>query len=209
MKAQTCKWPVLRAGVVILSCLAAGCAEMPDAPLGETVPMADASGYLIGPGDTVQVFVWRNPELSATVPVRPDGRISTPLIEDMPAAGKTPTVLARDIEAVLARYVQKPIVTVIPSAFIGPFSQQIRVVGEASQPRAIPYRQQMTVLDVMIEVGGLTEFAAGNRARIVRRNEGRQTTYRARLDDLLKDGDVTANVDMAPGDIVIIPQSWF
>lgn len=208
MRTQKVKWGMVP-WLVAFSWLVASCAEMPDAPFGESARAADPANYQIGPGDTVQVFVWRNPELSSTVPVRPDGRISTPLIEDMQAAGKTPTTLARDIEKVLAKYVQQPIVTVIPSSFIGPFSQQIRVVGEAAEPRAIPYRQQMTVLDVMIEVGGLTDFAAGNRARIIRRDNGRQTTYRARLDDLLKEGDVTANVEMAPGDIVIIPQSWF
>jgi polysaccharide biosynthesis/export protein len=165
--------------------------------------------YIIGPGDTIQVFVWRNPELTTTVPVRPDGRITVPLVEDMQATGKTPTALARDMENVLKQYVQEPIVNVIVSNFIGPFGQQVRVVGEAARPQAIPYRANMSVLDVMIASGGLTRFAAGNRAVIYRTAEGREDSQRVRLDDLLRDGDVTANVKMLPGDILIIPQSWF
>ena len=132
-----------------------------------------------------------------------------PLIEDLNAANKTPTELAREIEGVLGQYVQNPIVTVIVTGFVGPFSQQVRVVGEAAEPKAVSYRQDMSVLDLMIEVGGLTEFAAGNRAVIVRQANGEQTTYQVRLDDLLKDGDVTANVAVLPGDVLIVPQSWF
>jgi polysaccharide export outer membrane protein len=165
--------------------------------------------YLIGPGDNLQIFVWRNPELTATVPVRPDGRISVPLVEDMPAVGKTPTTLARDLEGVLKQYVQEPIVNVIVTGFVGPFAQQVRVVGEAAKPQAIPYRANMSLLDVMIEVGGLTRFASGNRTMIFRRVDGKDIEERVRLDDLLKDGDVTANVKMLPGDILIIPQSYF
>ncbi|MBF0391640.1 MAG: polysaccharide biosynthesis/export family protein [Alphaproteobacteria bacterium] len=176
-------------------------------PTGTSAGMA--ANYLIGPGDELQIFVWRNPELSTSVKVRPDGKISIPLIEDLVSAGKPPTLLARDIERALKEYVRDPIVTVIVADFVGPFNQQVRVVGEAAEPQAIPYRQEMTVLDVLIEAGGLTEFAAGNRAVIVRRSEGRNDAYRVRLDDLLKDGDVSANVPMVPGDILIIPQSWF
>ena len=143
------------------------------------------------------------------MPVRPDGRISVPLIEDLPAAGKTPTALARDIESVLKEYVQDPIVTVIVTGFVGPFSQQVRVVGEATQPQALPYREKITVLDVMISVGGLTEFAAGNRAVVVRQAGGDEQAFRVRLDDLLRDGDISANVALLPGDVLIIPQSWF
>jgi polysaccharide biosynthesis/export protein len=165
--------------------------------------------YLIGPGDNLQIFVWRNPELTATVPVRPDGRISVPLVEDMPAVGKTPTMLARDVEQVLKQYVQEPIVNVIVTGFVGPFGQQIRVVGEAAKPQAISFRANMSVLDVMIDVGGLTRFAAGNRAVIVRKVDGKDEEQRVRLDDLIKDGDVSANVKMLPGDILIIPQSYF
>jgi polysaccharide biosynthesis/export protein len=165
--------------------------------------------YIIGPGDSLQIFVWRNPELSTTIPVRPDGRISTPLVEDVQAIGKTPTALARDLENVLKQYVQEPIVNVIVTSFVGPFGQQVRVVGEAARPQAIAYRANMSILDVMISVGGLTRFAAGNRAIIYRSIEGKDESQRVRLDDLLKDGDVSANVKVLPGDIVIIPQSWF
>ncbi len=153
--------------------------------------------------------VWRNPELTSTVPVRPDGRISVPLVEDMPAVGKTPTVLARDIEQVLKQYVQEPIVNVIVTGFVGPFGQQVRVVGEAAKPQAISFRANMSLLDVMIDVGGLTRFAAGNRAVIVRKVDGESRERRVRLDDLIKDGDISANVKMLPGDILIIPQSYF
>ncbi len=189
--------------------LLAACTARPDAPAAVTEAGAAPAEYVIGPHDILQIFVWRNPELSLSVPVRPDGRVSVPLIEDLQAAGKTPTLLARDVEELLAEFVQDPSVTVIVSGFVGPFDQQIRVVGEATLPRAIPYRANMTALDVMIEVSGLTEFAAGNRAVIVRSTDGETESYRVRLDDLLKDGDVSANVEMLPGDILIIPQSWF
>jgi polysaccharide export outer membrane protein len=176
------------------------------APVAPTARTAD---YIIGPGDSLQIFVWKNPDLSTTVPVRPDGRISIPLVEDIDCAGKTPTQLARDIEARLRMYVVDPTVTVIVSGFIGPYTQQVRIVGEAAQPKAIPYRANMSVLDAMIEVGGLTTFAAGNRARLVRNVNGQQTTTTVRLEDLLKDGDVSANAPLQPGDIIIIPQSFF
>ena len=184
---------------------------------GETLPTASqqmtagaqAPNYLIGPGDQLSIFVWRNPDLSTTVPVRPDGRLSVPLIEDLQAAGKTPTALARDIEAVLKEFVQDPIVTVIITSFNGPFAQQVRVVGEATRPQAIPYRDNMTVLDLMIQVGGLTQFAAGNRSVLVRQDGGGEKQYRIYLDDLIKDGRVSANVGLLPGDVLIIPQSWF
>ncbi len=186
-----------------------GCAGFDDAPVAAPQSIGTSPGYLVGPGDNLQIFVWRNPELSTTIPVRPDGRISMPLIEDLQAANKTPTELARDVEKVLSEFVQNPVVTVIVTGFIGPFDQQVRVVGEAAAPRAIPYSEKMTILDVMIAVGGLTEFAAGNRAVIIRAAGDKKNSYRVRLDDLLKDGDVTANVDVLPGDVLIIPQSWF
>ena len=190
--------------------LASACAFGPDAPTeAPTAAKERAIDYRIGPQDSLSIFVWGNPELSTTVPVRPDGRISVPLIEDLQAENKTPTELARDVEKVLAEFVQHPVVTIIVTTFSGPFDQQIRVVGEAAQPRAIPYRVNMTALDVMIEVGGLTQFAAGNRAVIVRSTKGERQSMRLRLDDLLKDGDVTANVEVVPGDIIIVPQSWF
>lgn len=165
--------------------------------------------YLIGPGDNLQVFVWRNPEVSATVTVRPDGKITTPLVEDINASNITPAQLARNIERVLGTYIKDPIVTVTMRGFSGPLSEQIRVVGEASKPNALPYRQHMTLLDAMISVGGLTDFADGNDARIFRVVNGSAREYRVRLDDLIRGGDITANVELLPGDILIIPEAWF
>lgn len=164
--------------------------------------------YLIGPLDTVNIIVWRNPELSISVPVRPDGRISTPLIEDLQAAGRPPSDLAREMERALSKYIRDPVVTVIVTGFQGPFSEQVRVIGEAARPQGIPYRQNMTLLDVMIQVGGLTDFAAGNRAILVRGAEN-NARYSVRLHDLIRRGDVSANADVKPGDVIIIPQSWF
>ena len=175
---------------------------------GATTPMDQ---YVIGSGDTLSVFVYRNADLSeAGVAVRPDGRISVPLIEDITAAGKTPTQLAREIEKRLKKYIEDPSVTVIVRSFIGPFDRQIRVIGEATEPAAIPYRDHMTLLDVMIATKGLTKYAAGNRAEIIRRDtDGKQTAIRVRLSDLIKDGDIDQNIEMQPGDTLIIPQSWF
>lgn len=167
------------------------------------------SSYEIGPGDVLDVFVWRNPEISISVPVRPDGKISTPLVEDMIAVGKTPTKLARDIETQLREFIKNPKVTVITQQFVGTFNTQIRVVGQALNPQALPYRENMTLLDVMIEVGGLTEFAAGNRAKLVRRTGNQETSLPLRINDLMQNGDVSANIRMQPGDILFIPESWF
>jgi polysaccharide export outer membrane protein len=167
--------------------------------------------YVIGSGDSLSVFVYRNADLSEpAVSVRPDGRISVPLIEDITAAGKTPTQLARDIEGRLHKYIQDPNVTVIVRSFVGPFDRQIKVLGEATDPAAIPYREHMTLLDVMIATKGLTKYAAGNRAEIIRlRSDGKQISIRVRLDDLIKDGDISQNIQMQPGDTLIIPQTWF
>lgn len=165
--------------------------------------------YLIGPEDNLNIYVWRNPEVSMVVTVRPDGKITTPLVENLQASGKTPAQLARDVEHVLSTYIKDPSVTVIVSGFVGPYNQQIRVVGEAAQPQALPYRNKMTLLDVMIAVGGLTEFAAGNKTRLVRQVNGVEREYVVRAADLVKNGDVSANVHMLPGDILIIPESWF
>jgi polysaccharide export outer membrane protein len=165
--------------------------------------------YLIGPGDTINIMVWRNPEVSMAVPVRPDGKITTPLVEDLPAAGKTSTELARDIEKSLAKFIQQPVVTVIVTNFVGNFSEQIRVIGQAAKPQALPYRRDMSVMDVMIMVGGVTEFAAGNRASIIRNVNGKQQKLNVRLDDLIKDGDISANMSMRPGDVLVIPESFF
>lgn len=195
-------WAFL-AGLVITGCSING--GYPPAP--STVASSDYR-YLIGPGDTVNIIVWRNPELSMSVPVRPDGRIASPLIEDMMAAGKDSTELARDIEKQLGKFVRDPVVTVIVTNFVGPYSQQVRVVGEAAKPQALPYRYKMTLLDVMISVGGLTDFADGNAAKILRTSENNKI-YSVRLSDLIKRGDVSANVEIKPGDVLIIPQSWF
>ena len=181
----------------------------------DTVPptggvSADAS-YIIGPADHLGVLVYDKPQISIEdVPVRPDGRISLPLVQDVVAAGRTPAELAQDVSARLSAYVKKPDVTVVVRNFVGPFDQQIRVIGEAADPQAIPYRQHMTLLDVMIETKGLTRFAAGNRAVIVRRTgPNSQQSFHVRLADLIKDGDVSKNVAMQPGDTLIIPQTWF
>lgn len=190
--------------------LVAGCSSM---PAGETQAVAGVEAvdytYLIGPGDSVEIFVWRNPEVSDTVVVRPDGKISTPLVEDLDASGKTPTELARSIEGVLSQYIKDPLVTVIVNEFVGRFQEQVRVVGEAAEPRALPFRSNMTLLDVMIAVGGLTDFAAGNKAMITRQTDNGQAQIQVRLEDLVRDGDISANVAMRPGDILIIPEAWF
>lgn len=195
---------------------AAGCGQGPFAskappPVVEPAATHAPDDYIIGSGDQLSVFVYRNPDLSeAAVAVRPDGRISTPLIEDIAAAGKTPTQLAREIEARLGKYVQEPNVTVIVRGFIGPPDRQVRVIGEATDPVAIPYRDHMTLLDVMIATKGLTKFASGNRAIIVRAEPGGgRQTIKVRLGDLIKDGDIGQNIEMSPGDTLIIPQSWF
>lgn len=196
--------------VALIATFLTACASGPELPAtAETPEQGGESSYTIGPGDELNVFVWGNEDLSVVVPVRPDGKITTPLVEDAQAAGKTPTQLARDIERRLARYVKNPIVTVTVSSFVGSSNEQIRVIGQAAQPRSIPFRVNMTVLDVIIAVGGLTEFAAGNRATIVRGPQGKQQSFRVRLEDLLEKGDISANVVMQPGDILIIPESWF
>jgi polysaccharide export outer membrane protein len=165
--------------------------------------------YIIGPGDNLNIQVWRNPELSMSVPVRPDGKVTTPLVEDLPASGRTPTQLAREIEIALAKYIQSPVVTVIVTGFIGPYSEQIRVIGQAAKPQALAYRENMTLMDVMIAVGGITDFAAGNKASILRISDGRAQQLAVRLVDLVKWGDLSANVAMRPGDVLVIPQSFF
>lgn len=164
--------------------------------------------YIIGPGDSLNIIVWRNPELSMTVPVRPDGKLTTPLIDELSVQGKTSVEVAREVEKLLAKFVRDPVVTVIVTGFVGPYSEQIRVVGEAMKPQVLPYKNKMTVLDVMIAVGGLTDFADGNAATILRTAEG-DKRYAVRLKDLIKRGDVSLNVEMRPGDILIIPQGWF
>lgn len=193
----------------LLVALLAACAS----PNGSFPPApAEAANqdysYIIGPGDTVNIIVSRNPELSMSVPVRPDGKISAPLVDELTAQGKNSVELAREIEKQLSKYIRDPVVTVIVTAFVGPYSEQVRVVGEAAKPQFLPYKQKMTVLDVMIAVGGLTDFAAGNSATILRTSENNKQ-YSVRLRDLMKRGDISANVEMMPGDILIIPQSFF
>ena len=191
----------------MLGIAASGCAtQYPPAP--QQVAANSDYSYLIGPGDNLNIVIWRNPELSTTVPVRPDGMITTPLVEDIKATNKTPTQLAREIEKALTKYIQDPIVTIIVTGFVGPYSEQIRIVGQAARPQTLPYRQNMSLLDVMIAVGGMTDFAAGNRATILRTREG-NAQYRVRLNDLLQKGDVSANIQMRPGDVLIIPESYF
>lgn len=204
----TGKWlAVVAAPMVALGALSA-CSSMaphPQAPLAVDAP---SLRYRIGPLDTLNVVVWRNPELSATITVRPDGMISMPLVEDMQAAGRNPADLSRDVEKALGKYIREPVVSIVVSGFQGVYSDQIRIVGEAAKTQAVPYRLNMTMLDVMIQVGGLTDFADGNGAVLIRGAEqGKQ--YSIRLKDLLKRGDITANVAMMPGDVIIVPQSWF
>ncbi|WP_442858431.1 XrtA/PEP-CTERM system exopolysaccharide export protein [Alteromonas sp. RKMC-009] len=165
--------------------------------------------YLIGPGDSLTIFVWRNPEISGQFIVRPDGKVTTSLVEDVDVAGKTPSMLARELEEQLSTFINNPRVTVSVNNFAGPLSEQVRVIGEATNPRAISYTENMTLLDLMIAVGGLTEFADGNDAKLVRVVDGRQTTYDVNIDALIRNGDITKNVDILPGDIVIIPEAWF
>jgi polysaccharide export outer membrane protein len=187
----------------------AGCNNAPPLPPAPVASSLPSSEYIIGPGDKLNIFVWRNPELTVTVDVRPDGRLSIPLVEDVVAIGKTTSQLARELEQRLAKYIKSPVVTVIAQGFIGPFNEQVRVIGEAAQPRAIAYRTDMTVLDAMLEVGGLTRYAAGNNAVIVRTIGGKQVTFSVHLDSLIRDGDVTSNVALQAGDILIIPQRLF
>ncbi len=195
----------------LLALAVSGCTGMSgSAPVAQTLPAeAVSTDYIIAPGAELNVFVWQHPDLSTTVPVRPDGKISTPLVEDIVAAGKTPTELARDIEVVLARYIRQPTVNVIVQTAAPSFQQQVRVVGQAANPQALAYRDGMTLLDVMIQVGGLGEFAAGNRAKLTRRTASGQTETTLRLNDLLNSGDLRQNIAILPGDIIIIPEARF
>lgn len=195
---------------LILAGMLAACANDPIYPPAP----AKASGasdwmYLLGPGDSINVFVWGNPEVSGSFPIRPDGMMTMNLVEDLPASGKTTSQLAREIEKILARYIQDPIVTVIVAGGVGPYSQQIRVLGQAAKPQTLVYRENMSLVDVMISVGGLSDFAAGNRANILRVVDGKPQQFAVRLEDLVKDGDISANVEMRPGDLLIIPESMF
>ena len=202
---------VARAGAVLAVAAMVGCSGTPAYPPAPTQTQTGSYdwNYLVGPGDQVQVFVWRNPDVSGSFPVRPDGKMTMNLVEDIQASGKTPSQLARDIEKALAKYIQEPIVTVIVSGGVGPFDQQIRVVGEAAKPQALNYREKMSLVDLMIAVGGLTDFAAGNKAYILRTVDGKQQRLGVRLEDLVRGGDISANVDLRPGDVLVVPESLF
>ncbi|EED33965.1 polysaccharide export outer membrane protein [gamma proteobacterium NOR5-3] len=205
----TGKSNLAKASLIIVSALVlSACGGYPTVPSGDRFSEPDYN-YVIGPGDTMEIFVWGNEELTTTAIVRPDGKFTTRLVEDLPASGQTPTQLARSIEAAYAEYVRQPVVSVIVNGFVGVPEQQVRVVGEATEPKGVPYTQHMTLLDLMISVGGMTEFAAGNKSVLVRTSNGQQTSYGLRLDDLLRDGDISANMVLMPGDIVIISESWF
>lgn len=201
----------IAASLVLAACssMGVGGGSLQAAPSTPADAAAAAPDYLIGPLDQLEIFVWRAPELSTNVTVRPDGRISTPLVEDMVASGKTPSILAKDLAEVLREYVRSPEVTVIVSNFSSTFDQQVRVLGEAQKPTALPYQAGMTTLDVMVAVGGLTEFAAGNRAVLIRGQGEDRQSYRLRLDDLLRKGNISANVPVLPGDVILIPESIF
>jgi len=202
-------------GIAAVSLALTGCAGSsgPKLPPAQFVAMQEGPGeeYVIGPLDELTIDVWRNPELGAKVQVRPDGRITTPLVSDMPAVGKTPSMLSEDIRLQLSQYIDNPLVSVIVDKFYGTFSQQIRIIGATEKPASLPYRANMTVLDAMIAVGGLSEFAAGNSAKLTRfdKKTGKQKEYALRLSDLLKKGDTKANVLLQPGDVIIIPESMF
>lgn len=195
--------------LMVLAFALGGCATSSYPPAPAQAGKIGSQDYLIGPGDNLNIVVWRNPEVSATVPVRPDGKISTPLVDDVVAAGKTPSQLERDIEKALSKYIQDPVVTVMVTNFVGPYSTQIRVIGQAAKPQALQYREHMTLMDVMIAVGGITDYAAGNKASILRTVDGKRMQLGVRLDDLLNGGDMSANVEMRPGDVLIIPESYF
>jgi polysaccharide export outer membrane protein len=203
------QFSVSKYALVLFLILIGGCSTGPKNPPAPKSVATPDYNYIIGPGDNVNIIVWRNNDLSMSVPVRPDGKITTPLVDDLPAMGKTSTVLARDLEKALSKYIRDPVVTVIVTGFVGPYSEQIRVVGEATKPQALPYRQEMTLLDVMIVVGGITDFADGNAATLVRTEAGKSKLYNVRLKDLLRRGQISANVGMRPGDVLVIPQGWF
>ena len=209
MKRKISKYLVLIVLAVAVTACGSSRPSYKAAEVSETSAAAQSSEYSIGPGDSLQIFVWDHGDLSTNVQVRPDGKISTPLVEDLQAAGRTPTQLARDIEGVLKEYVRSHVVTVIMQGFVGEGAQQIRVVGQAVSPSALQYKQGMTILDVIIAVGGLSEFAAGNKAKVVRKTADGEVEIRVKLNDLLNDGDTEQNIRMMPGDVLIIPQSFF
>jgi polysaccharide export outer membrane protein len=200
--------------IALSSAVLSGCASqstlLPSAtPRASLTTDVNDYQYLIGPGDQLTIFVWRNPEISGSFTVRPDGRVSTSLVEDVEVSGRTPSMLARQLEEELSTYINNPRVTVSLTRFNGPFSEQVRVIGEATNPSNISYTQHMTLLDVMVQVGGLTEFANGNNAKLVRVVNNQQRTFDLDIEDLIKDGVISKNVDILPGDVIIIPEAWF
>jgi polysaccharide export outer membrane protein len=208
-KLLTTRRILLQCILLSLIVLLTGCASKYPQVTGGSAQADQDFDYVIGPGDSLNIFVWGNTELTVTVPVRPDGKITTRLVEDIEASGKTPTQLARDVEKAYSEYVKNAVVTVIVDSFVGIPSQQVRVVGEAAEPLSVPFRKHMTLLDLMIAVGGLTEFADGNKSVLIRNQNGEQQVYNVRLEDLIKEGDISANLALMPGDIMIIPEAWF
>jgi polysaccharide export outer membrane protein len=211
MKTHKIAWSNL---IFFLTLTTVGCAsnsgKLPSATNYNSITTSvDDYQYIIGPGDNLSIFVWRNPDISGSFVVRPDGKVTTSLVEDIEVSGKTPTALARQLEEQLGKYINNPRVTVSVRGFQGPLSEQVRVIGEAINPRAVNYTERMTLLDLMISVGGLTEFASGNNAKLVRMVSGVQKTFEIRIDDLIKNGEIEENIDMLPGDIIIIPEAWF
>ncbi len=200
-------------GVAVSAVILTGCSShqtLPTAtPRASLTTDVNDYQYLIGPGDQLTIFVWRNPEISGSFTVRPDGKVTTSLVEDIDVTGRTPSMLARELEEQLSTFINNPRVTVSLGGFSGPFSEQVRIIGEATNPRSISYTQHMTLLDVMIQVGGLTQFAAGNNAKLVRVIDNEQKTFDIDIEDLIKDGDISKNVDILPGDVIIIPEAWF
>lgn len=205
------RWSIAAMTAALLAGCAGGGITPAELAAGEVAngAEADPDNYVIGPGDGLQIFVWGHGDLTTNVTVRPDGNISTPLVEDLPAAGSTPTKLARLVEERLSEFIRTPQVTVIVQSFVGEYARQVRVVGQAAQPQSLAYREGMTLLDVLIAVGGMSEFAAGNRAKLVRKVDGKEQVIKVRLDDLLNEGDLEQNVRVRPGDVLIIPESFF
>lgn len=186
-----------------------GCASTGPSPAAKSAEEPFSHEYLIGAGDNLHILVWRYPDISLNVPVRPDGKVTTPLVEDLQASGKTSTQLARDIEKELSKFIQQPVVTVTVTGFGGPYGEQIRIIGQAVKPQALPYRNGMSLMDVLIAVGGITPYASGNKARVIRNSAAGVQRLPVRLEDLIKDGDLSANIPMRPGDVLVIPESFF
>jgi polysaccharide export outer membrane protein len=196
------------AGMAALFVLS-GCASSGGTQVAQGKDAGFTHEYLIGPGDNLHISVWRYPDISISAPVRPDGKITSPLVEDLQASGKTSTQLAREMEKALAKFIKDPVVTVTVTGFSGPYGEQIKIIGQAVKPQALPYRNGMSLMDVLIAVGGVTPYASGNNARVMRNTDGKMVKMPVRLNDLLKDGDLSANMPMRPGDVLVIPESFF